>query len=112
MKRVRSNLSENVLLKNLSVYGYLCTVYSHVAEELYKEEMAYNDILFPSKGPRFSHDFVDSPFMKAFEIKIGAKPYNEQDPEKREYMEHFFSESIGRLGEDITKSGLDDQDVS
>ena len=111
MKRVRSNLSENVLLKNLSVYGYLCTVYSYVAEELYKEEMAYNDILSPSKGPTFLYDFVGSPFMKAFEIKIGAKPYNEQDPEKREYTEHFFNESIGRLGEDITKSGLDEHNI-
>lgn len=111
MKRVRSNLGENVLLKNLSVYGYLCTVYSYVAEELYKEEMAYDDILSPSKGPKFSHDFVDAPFMKAFEIKIGAESYNVQDKGRRDFTEHFFNESVGRLGEDITKSGLDEHNI-
>lgn len=73
MKRVRSKLRENTQLRKMGIYSYFCTVYEYMANELKKEEKYYQNLMGNDVAPNFFNEFVNAPYMKAFEIKVEEK---------------------------------------
>lgn len=115
MKRVRTKLKENPSLGEATVYNYLRVAYKYLAEELYEEEKAYQNIP-GQKPPHFYEDFVKSPFMKVFEITIAAgetfeEDNNWQQPEKRDTVRNFFNGAISSISEEITKGIMKDDAI-
>lgn len=95
MKRVRAKLSENIQLWEMEVYDYFCTVYRYVAEELKREEEYYQDLLGKKKIPHFFDDFINAPYMKAFDI------YGSDDKVKdRDKVNAFLGITLECIGRD------------
>lgn len=113
MKRVMARLRENMQLREAGKYEYFCTVYTYVAEELKKEEDYYQVLLGKERTPHFLDNFVNAPYMKAFEIKVKGmeKPLNQQKDEDKNMMNEFLDSALECLGRDVLMPDIDMLDI-